>query len=282
NEDAVLNIFKIKNRPQFNPIIIHVASINKMQEFVEYIPEKLLLLVKHFTPGPLTFLLPKKNIVPDLVTAGSDKVAVRIPNHRLTLSLLEQLDFPLAAPSANPFGYVSPTTAQHVFDSLHGLIPHILDGGDCKIGLESTIIGFDENSKVIVHRIGGTSVEDIEKVLTEKVIFDIAADKPSSPGQLKSHYATNTPLYVGDVDSLLKTFESRKIAVISLSKVYPDAKTFMLSQKQDINEAARNLFKTLRLLDKNDFEVILAEKFPDEGLGRAINDRLARAQQKNK
>jgi L-threonylcarbamoyladenylate synthase len=283
SEDAVLNIYKAKNRPQFNPLIIHVPSIERMNEYVTEIHPKLWMLAKQFMPGPLTLLLTKKNIIPDLVTAGSDKVAIRIPKHALTQSLLEQIDFPLAAPSANPFGYVSPTSAQHVFDSLHGKIPYILDGGDCRVGLESTIISADENNNIVVHRVGGTAIEEIERSLNEKVIVQKPVhERPDTPGQLKSHYATHTPLFMGDVDDQIKRFEGRKIAVISYSKVYKNAKTFMLSQKKDMNEAAKNLFKTLRLLDKNEFDVILVEEFPNEGLGRAINDRLARAQQENK
>lgn len=283
NEDAVLNIYKAKNRPQFNPLIIHVSSIEKMKEYVMDIHPKLLMLAGKLMPGPLTLLLPKKSIIPDLVTAGSDKVAIRIPRHTLTQSLLEQLNFPLAAPSANPFGYVSPTSAQHVFDSLHGKIPYILDGGDCRVGLESTIVSTDENNNIVVHRVGGTAIEDIETILNEKVIVqEPVHERPDTPGQLKSHYATHTPLFRGDIEDQIKRFEGKKIAVISYSKVYSGAKTFMLSQKEDMNEAAKNLFKTLRLLDKNEFDVILAEEFPNEGLGRAINDRLARAQQDNK
>lgn len=283
NEDAVLNIYKVKNRPQFNPLIIHVASLQKMKLYVEHIPAKGLRLAQDFLPGPLTFLLPKKNIIPDLVTAASNLVAVRIPNHALTISLLEKLDFPVAAPSANPFGYVSPTSAQHVFDSLHGSIPYILDGGDCKVGLESTIISFNENEQVVVHRVGGTTIEAIEEHIGEKVIMDVfSPDKPSTPGQLKSHYATHTPLQMGNVNELIREYEGKKIAVISFATVYAGTKSFMLSQKEDMNEAAKNLFKTLRQLDKQDFDIILAERFPEHGLGAAINDRLMRAQQENK
>jgi len=134
---AVIKIFEVKNRPSFNPLIVHCDSWQAAQNYVEHIPVKANLLAENFTPGPLTFLLPKKNNIPDLVTAGSEKVAIRVPNHPLTLSLLQSLDFPLAAPSANPFGYISPTTAKHVWESLNGKIPYILDGGAAKVGLES-------------------------------------------------------------------------------------------------------------------------------------------------
>ena len=140
NEEAVIKIFEVKNRPSFNPLIIHCDSWQTAQQYVQQVPEKAHLLAEKFTPGPLTFLLAKRNIIPDLVTAGSEKVAIRIPNHPLALALLQSLDFPLAAPSANPFGYISPTTAAHVFENLNEKIPYILDGGSATIGLESTIM----------------------------------------------------------------------------------------------------------------------------------------------
>ena len=282
NEDAVIKIYTAKNRPHFNPLIIHVSSLEKMQDYVKYIPAKAKLLAGKLLPGPLTLLLPKKEIVPDIVTAGSDKVAVRIPNHPLTQQLLKQLDFPLAAPSANPFGYVSPTSAVHVYDGLHGKIPYILDGGECKVGLESTIISFDEKENVIVHRVGGVAIEEIESALNEKVILQTQQQKlPDTPGQLKSHYATHTPLVVGNINLLSDLYKEKKIAVISFAKSYnhPSIITqYILSPSGNLNEAAKNLFKTLRQVDAQKADVILAAHFPNEGLGIAINDRLQRAQ----
>ncbi|MBI3717737.1 MAG: threonylcarbamoyl-AMP synthase [Sphingobacteriales bacterium] len=282
NEEAVLKIFTAKNRPQFNPLIIHIASFDLLSKYVKHFPVKAKLLADKFVPGPLTFLLPKKEIIPDLVTAGSNKVAIRIPDHPLTAALLGQIDFPLAAPSANPFGYVSPTSAQHVYDSLKGKIAYILDGGECNVGLESTIISFDEKENVIVHRVGGVPLEEIENTLGEKVILQIQAhESPDAPGQLKSHYATHTPLIVGDVSALIKKNQDKKIAIISFKEKYDDKNVihqYILSPAGNLEEAARNLFKTLRDVDKTEADIIVAEKFPDEGLGRAINDRLNRAQ----
>ena len=148
DENAVLKIYHAKDRPRFNPLILHVNAVEKIKNYVTEIPEDCIKLVTAFSPGPITFLLNKKDSVPDLITAGSKKVAIRIPDHPLLTVLLKQLDFPLAAPSANPSGYVSPVTAQHVYEGLNGKIPYILDGGECKIGVESTIVGF-ENHKVI-------------------------------------------------------------------------------------------------------------------------------------
>ena len=287
NEDAVLKIFEAKNRPSFNPLIVHVGNWQDATNYVEHIPAKAKLLAKKFIPGPLTFLLQKKNTIPDLVTAGSDKVAIRIPNHPSALALLQSLDFPLAAPSANPFGYISPTTAQHVLEGLDGKIPYILDGGAATVGLESTIIGFDENENVLLYRTGGISAEQIEELLNEKIIITklLSEEHPETAGQLKSHYAPHTPLYVGDIDEMKKQFEGKRIATISFTKQFEgidEAKQFILSDNGNLDEAAKNLFTVLRLTDKLKVDVILAEIFPDEVIGRAINDRLGKAQAENK
>jgi len=278
--DAVLKIFKAKNRPHFNPLIIHLPDWEAVSKYVTEIPAEARLLAEKFTPGPLTFLLKKKPVVPDLVTAGSPKVAIRIPAHPLTRALLAQLDFPLAAPSANPFGYVSPTSAQHVFEGLAGKIPYILDGGDCQVGLESTIVDF-ENGEVIVRREGGVTVEDIERALGKKVTLKTSAeDHPVAPGQLQSHYATSTPLYVGGARVLVKNLPTQKICLIEFGENLRDVPAdfrFQLSGTGDLDEAAKNLFHIMRLADRCGAEVILAEWLPEEGLGRAVNDRLRRA-----
>ena len=287
NGGAVIKIFEVKNRPSFNPLIVHCASWQAAQHYVQHVPEKAHLLAEKFTPGPLTFLLNKKDSIPDLVTAGSEKVAVRIPNHPLALALLQSLDFPLAAPSANPFGYISPTTAAHVFENLNEKIPYILDGGPATIGLESTIIGFDENDKVLLYRSGGISIEEIEKAIKEKVIPVPSSSKknPETSGQLKSHYAPHTPLYIGNIEQLKNQFEGKKIATISFTKKNDGIENgyqFILSPKGNLHEAASNLFAALRKIDQLDADVILTEIFPNEGIGRAINDRLNRAKAENK
>ena len=282
NEDAVLKIFQVKNRPAFNPLIIHCSSWEKAGLYVKEVPDKAIVLARAFTPGPLTFLLKKNTIISDLVTAGSDRVAVRIPNHPLTLRLLELLDFPLAAPSANPFGYISPTTAGHVMKSLAGKIPYILDGGSAGIGVESTIIGFDDNERVILHRSGGISIESIEAVLNEQIIVasQISTTQPLVPGQLKSHYAPYTPLYLGEIEKMLPGWINKKVATISFTKRFEDVppeQQFVLSPIGSLPEAGKNLFAALRIIDQLEVDVILAEIFPNEGIGRAINDRLNRA-----
>ena len=282
DDSAVIKIFEVKNRPTFNPLIIHCSSWANAQLYVKNIPVKAIYLAEKFTPGPLTFLLDKQDNIFDLVTAGSKMVAVRIPKHPLALALLQSLDFPLAAPSANPFGYISPTTAAHVMQNLAGKIPYILDGGPAEVGLESTIIGFDENNRVLIYRSGGISLETIEEVLKEKVIIveNQYAKNPVTPGQLKSHYAPATPLYNGNIIEMLKKWENKRVATISFSTQFdeiPAENQFILSPNLSLSEAAGKLFAALRSIDQLKVDVILAEVFPEQGLGRAINDRLKRA-----
>jgi L-threonylcarbamoyladenylate synthase len=284
SEQAVLRIFHAKNRPHFNPLIIHTHHPAAIGDFVQNIPYSAKLIADHFSPGPITFLLEKKDIIPDLVTAGHHKVAVRIPNHALTRLLLEGLDFPLAAPSANRFGYVSPTSAAHVLKGLNGLIPYILDGGTCQIGVESTILDFEDN-EVILRRKGGVSVEAIELVLGKKLIIKThATDHPVAPGQLKSHYATKTPLYRGDIAMMAANFLGKKLALIEFG---PEThltvfKRFYLSPTSNTDDAARNLFSIMRQADECGADIILAPILPETGLGAAVNDRLRRAEHLNK
>lgn len=281
NPDAVVKIFEAKQRPRFNPLIIHLPDWNAVAKYTIDIPKEAELLARQFTPGPLTFLLKKSGLIPDLVTAGSPKVAVRIPAHPLTHQLLSKLDFPLSAPSANPFGYVSPTTAQHVYESLNGRIPYILDGGPCKVGVESTIVDF-EDGEVIVRRKGGTSLEAMAGVLGRQPILKTGVEEhPVAPGQLKSHYATTTPLYVGDLPELAEKFSGKKTCIIAFGNNAAGLEAFKLFQLSELGsteEAAKNLFSVMRQADQCGAEVIIAGWLPETGLGPAINDRLSRAQ----
>lgn len=282
NEDAVLKIYAAKNRPQFNPLIMHVASFEQAKQFIKDIPDEAEQLAAAFCPGPLTMLFNKQQNVPDLVTAGSKRVAIRVPNHLLTLQLLSQIDFPIAAPSANPSGYVSPTTAQHVYEGLHDKIPYILDGGECGVGVESTIVGWNEDGEIELYRLGGIAVEQIEIVTGKKITHHKKiTDNPSAPGQLKSHYATHTPLYLGNIDTLLPQFVGKKTIIINFKQHHPSLpgdQQLILSATGSMEEAAKNLFRVLREMDNMNADVILAELLPDEGLGKAVNDRLERAQ----
>lgn len=281
--EAVIRIFEAKQRPQFNPLIVHCKNWETAMHYTERVPEIAHRLAKAFTPGPITFLLYKKSTIPDLVTAGSDKVAIRIPKHPLTQALMEQLSFPLAAPSANQFGYISPTTARHVYDSLNGKISYILDGGESEIGLESTIIGFDDEENILLYRSGGIAIEALEEVAGKKILPSQKNDenKPQTAGQLASHYAPGIPLYLGDIETLHNRFSDKKMALISLDNPYSHLSflhRYTLSASGNLHEAARNLFSTMRLADRSGVDVILAEKMPEVGLGIAINDRLNRAQ----
>jgi L-threonylcarbamoyladenylate synthase len=277
DESAVLKIYAVKNRPRFNPLILHISGMEELHNWVREIPETALKLAETFWPGPLTLLLPKSSLIPDLVTAGSDLVALRVPAHPLTLELLKTLNFPLAAPSANPSGYVSPTSAEHVYQHLKNRIPYILDGGPCEVGLESTIIGFNEEGKAIIHRHGGIEAEKIEKVTGVKLLLpNINADNPATPGQLKSHYATDSPLIIGNTSN--KNENSFLIRFKELDPGYPLNRQRILSASGSLEEAARNLFAILRELDALSPDSIYVEKVPQVGLGIAINDRLERAQ----
>lgn len=287
DDQAVVKIFEAKNRPTFNPLIVHTGSVEQIRTFVQEIPPLGERLIEAFMPGPLTLLLPKSDKIPDLVTAGSGKVAIRMPNHPLTLALLRSLDFPLAAPSANPSGYISPTTAQHVFDQLQGKIPYILDGGTCQVGLESTIVGWNEAGEALVYRVGGLSVEKLEEVCGQKlpILTHHEAKSPQTAGQLLSHYAPETPLMLGKPELLLSTYGREKAACLTFDSLigdFPEAQQRVLAPDGNYATAARNLFAFLRDLDAGNYRIIYAEELPEEGLGRAINDRLRRARFENK
>jgi L-threonylcarbamoyladenylate synthase len=239
-----------------------------------------------FCPGPLTMVLPKKSIVPDLVTANLPNVAVRIPNHDLTLKLLQILDFPLAAPSANPFGYISPTTAQHVAKQLGEKIPYILDGGLCQKGLESTIVGF-QNDKVIVYRLGAIALEDLAEVVgKDNLILDnLKLEKPLAPGMLPYHYSPHTPLFLTDnLENDMVNFDKNKIGIITLNQVIPTIPNhhqIQLSLENNLETAGHLLYNAMHELDALGLKAIFVEKMPDEGVGKTMNDRLKRAAYKH-
>ncbi len=274
DEKVILKIFKTKKRPQYDPLISHIGSIELLHGMTENIPEIAFDLIDRYWPGPLTLLLPKRKEIPELLTSGLPRMAIRMPDHSLTKQLLKRLNFPLAAPSANPFGYVSPTSATHVENQLGGQIPYILDGGSTNIGIESTVIGFDEDS-IIIHRLGGVTIEELRKFGKIRTELNQSGN-PASPGKLRSHYAPGKPVIIGVISELMQ--ENRNAGVISFKDEYPDSKkNIVLSKKGSLDEAACNLFAALRAMDVPDIDVIITEKFPEHGMGRAINDRLRRA-----
>lgn len=280
NPAAVVRIFEIKNRPAFDPLIVHVTGIAQAERYAGDFPEPLRRLAERFWPGPLTVLVPKHESVPDIVTSGLPRVALRAPAHPVAQALLRALHFPLAAPSANPFGYISPTRAQHVYDQLQGKIPYILDGGACVVGVESTIAGY-EDGQVVVYRLGGLSLEQIEEVAGPVRISLNQSSNPAAPGMLLSHYAPRKPLRTVDGGQWPDGEDQAAIGLLLFQDkddLPKHTQKIVLSKAGDLSEAAQNLFSALRLLDQaNGVEEIWAELCPETGLGRAINDRLRRA-----
>lgn len=277
--NAVAKIFEAKNRPTFDPLIVHTHSIAQAQKFIGNIPEKAQQLAERFWPGSLTLLLPKNHLIPDLVTSGLPTVAVRVPNHPLTLELLKSLDFPLAAPSANPFGYISPTTALHVEAQLEGKVSYIIDGGYCRVGIESTIVEVQQN-KTTVYRLGGISIEDVESVTGQIEEVRHSSSNPKASGMLKSHYAPGKAVILGNIKTSLKKYDPKKVGTLSFNTTYdlvPKEHQVVLSASGSLPEAAQRLFAGLRYLDTLEVDIILAELLPEKGLGRAINDRIKRA-----
>lgn len=278
--EAVINIFEIKNRPRFNPLIVHIHDWQMLNGIALVANIVLKLLAEKFWPGPLTILVPKTEKIHPIVTAGSDLVAIRMPDHPVALELLKTLDFPLAAPSANLFGKISPTTAKHVESQLGYKIEYILDGGECKVGVESTIIKVDFEGKVVILRPGGITAEQIAAIIGYLPgIVDSTGD-PEAPGMLKSHYSPKIPLIIGDPDYLISKYSNKKIAVISFFGHYrqkPVLKNFTLSANKNMHEAAKNLFSAMHDAENSGSELIISEVFPNHGIGMAINDRLKRA-----
>lgn len=280
SEKAINNIFEMKKRPFLNPLIVHIKSLAYLNKVAVDVSESALKLAKALWPGPLTLVLNKHPSVPDIVTAGKSTVAVRIPNHPVALSLLEKLKFPLAAPSANPFGSISPTSIEHVAGYFKDKLQIILDGGVCQRGMESTIIGF-QNNQAILYRHGFISVEEIESVTGKLIIATTNETIPDAPGMLSKHYApVTTTILTNDVQELIKTFSDKKIGLLLFNREIRDKKIIhqeVLSKSRNLKEAAANLYAALHRLDKTNLDIIIAERFPDMGLGRAINDRLERA-----
>ena len=280
SENALGKIFELKKRPFYNPLIVHIKSTKSLDTVASDIPHMAWKLAEVFWPGSLTLVLKKQPHIPKIITAGKETVAVRVPNHPMALALLEQLEFPLAAPSANPFGCISPTTAMHVSNYFKENLEIVLDGGACKNGIESTIIGF-ENNQPILYRHGSISVEDIERIVGKVLITTSKDCSPDAPGMLSRHYAPKTNTYLTDnVSELIPSFSGKKIGLLLFKDKISTTENILqevLSKKGDLAEAAKNLYATMHRLDKNNLDVIIAERFPNKGLGKSINDRLERA-----
>jgi L-threonylcarbamoyladenylate synthase len=279
SEKAVRNIFATKSRPFYNPLIVHIGRLEDMQQLAQNIPPMALQLAQQYWPGPLTLLLQKKPTVPDLVTAGKPTVALRMPNHPLALALLQSLPFPLAAPSANPFGRISPTTAQHV-EAYFGEELLVLDGGPCQKGIESTIVGFDEAGP-IVYRMGTITPAQIEAVAAPVRLFTQNDTAPEAPGMLAKHYSPATPtVFFDDLPTALGQYPGKRIGLLLFGPApqHPAiAHQEILSFTGNLEEAAANLYAALHRLDKAGLDIILVQPLPHEGIGKALNDRLRRA-----
>lgn len=278
NPLAVARIFEVKRRPYFDPLIVHVANPSDVRKLAKEILSNAKKLIERFWPGPLTIVLLKEEDIPDIVTAGLPTVAIRMPNHPMALSLIKESKCPIAAPSANPFGYLSPTTAEHVRDQLGDQVDLILDGGPCPVGIESTILSFLEEKPRLL-RPGGVSLEEIESIIGKVEISPIE-DRPSAPGMLPRHYAPRTPIVLDWDEKNLDIYKNKKIGLLAFQETKNHLKFHsveVLSKKGDIREAAANLFAAIRRLDALNLDLIVAEPIPEIGLGRAIMDRLRRA-----
>ncbi len=279
--ETIEKIYAVKNRPANNPLILHIDSIDKLSNLSTHIPQTAIKLAEEFWPGPLTLVLPKKDSVPDIATAGLKTVAVRIPAHELTLRLLAELDFPLAAPSANLSNRVSPTTAEHVTCQIGNMIKYILDGGQCSKGIESTIVGFVDDTPIIL-RHGALCIEKIKMVAGELIVKH-DHNTILAPGMSAKHYSPRTRLIACEnIQKELEILKGLNIAVLTLSPYWhsligSDVYKVSLTNSGDLEEAAYNLFDKLFILDNMNFDCIVAEYLPNVGLGISINDRLKRA-----
>jgi len=281
---AIQKIYKAKGRPSSNPLILHFPNLAAMQPYVGKMTEEVRLLANAFWPGPLTLLLPKSDLVLDTVTAGLPRVAVRVPNHPKTLELLRQLDFPLAAPSANPSGYISPTKASHVKQQLGNKIAMVLDGGECTRGLESTILGWDETGHPTIYRKGVITAEAIENVL-HKLPQNHISKTLEAPGMLSLHYSPNTTTIISaNIGKTVQEHPKKTIGLISFHKHYQTSvegitNEIVLSTAGSLNEVAKKLYAAMYTMDNLGLDVIVIEKVPETGIGKAINDRLVRSAQ---
>lgn len=277
--EAVLKIFQAKSRPRFDPLIVHLPdaeAIGRVAIVDKAVKPLFERLRKQFWPGPLTFIFPRRAIIPDLVTAGLNTMAVRLSAHPVFSEIIQTFGGPLAAPSANQFGRISPTTAAHVLEELDGLVPLIVDAGPTTHGLESTIIAL-RNGRIEILRRGPVTQEQLAEFGEIAVLGPTS--HPDAPGQLPSHYAPRTPLILVDDAATFICPAGKRCGLLGWKRPERDqfAEVRHLSKRQDVVEAATNLFRYLRELDGQSLDLIIAEKVPDEGLGAAINDRLRRA-----
>jgi L-threonylcarbamoyladenylate synthase len=277
---AVARVFEAKRRPYFDPLIVHIPAPDRVADVVRSFPNMAERLARRVWPGPLTIVVPKSASVPDLVTSGLDTVGVRVPDHPLALAMLEAAGVPVAAPSANLFGRTSPTTASHVVDQLGDRIDLVLDGGPCRVGLESTVVLASEPVPIVL-RLGGVSLEELEAAVGAVEVAGAGSDgdkAQTAPGQLLQHYAPHCRLVlVDDPQSIAAAADTGLLAFSAAPQHGRYGAVEILSPTGDLRESAANLFSAMRRLDAAGLRLIVAERVPDRDLGRAINDRLLRA-----
>lgn len=278
---AVAKIFAAKRRPEFDPLIVHVAAIADIEPLAETGHPLFDTLSQKFWPGPLTLLLPKRDSIPDLVTSGLPDVGIRIPANEVARQLIKEAGVPIAAPSANLFGRTSPTTAAHVVEQLGESVDLVLDDGPCSVGVESTVVRMIGPNSLEVLRVGGTTLEMLRTVCSDVTVVSNLLDEtaPAAPGQLASHYAPLTPIQIVNDWSTIRI--PPRAAALCFQQAPPahenPSMVEVLSPNGSLVEATANFFAALRRLDRPDIDVILAERFPDRELGVALNDRLRRA-----
>lgn len=272
---ACSRIFEAKGRPHFDPLILHVAEAHAVDAVGRMQPTAI-VLAEHFWPGPLTLVLRRRSVVPDIVTSGLETVAVRVPAHPVAHRLLAAVGTPVAAPSANPFGRLSPTTAEHVAAGLGNRIDAILDGGPADRGLESTIIDVTGDEPALL-RAGAIAVEDIESLLSRAVERRPSSSRPAAPGQIEAHYAPHTPVLLGEPGATTDLTGAGLLTLVRREGDDRFAAVEELSGSGDLREAATRFFAALHRLDEHGLDVIYARPLPETGLGVAIMDRLRRA-----
>lgn len=281
SESAVNQVYQLKKRPSSHPLIVHISAMEEAEGLVCNVPEAARTLAKSFWPGPLSLILPKSSRITHTISGGRDTVALRVPDHPLTLELLRRTGFPLAAPSANPYGCISPTQSEHVLRYFDGKIPMILEGGPCRSGVESTIIGFVGNNPV-VYRLGAIPLERIEDVTGPLTLSISHTSQPMAPGMDLRHYSPETPLCLCDDPSVeSRSFKNQKLGFLFFQ--FPGDEWIGLPNVEILpfldqeTEAAAQLYAALHRLDRSGVDLILAQRCANQGLGRTINDRLSRA-----
>ena len=284
SEEAVAKIFKAKGRPQDNPLIAHVATIDQLKGLVDKLPEYVEDLIKAYSPGPLTYVLPSNGTCASNVTAGLSTIAVRIPDHPIALDILKTCNLPIAAPSANISGKPSPTTANHVYEDLNGKIAALVDGGATGVGLESTVIECRAEDVVIL-RPGGITKEQIEKFIPVHDAKFKNADQPASPGMKYKHYSPEMPLWLveGNAVDIQKVIneeqiKGKKVALLASETIYQQVNANQrINLGENLEEVANRLYDALRKFKQTEVDLIIAEVFPENGIGQAIMNRLRKA-----